>query len=64
MEKKVFKIRHKPTGQFWSHHGKTNWFTFPSQVIKHNPFTFGDWSDWEVVVFKYELIETTTEPLR
>lgn len=64
--KKIFKVRKKGEEGFMAlgHNNKTWWSVYPSMVIKYNPYITQNKDDFEVVVFEYELKETSVMKLK
>lgn len=64
--KKIYRIRKKGSEDFLSlgYDQKSSWSVYPSAAIKNNSHIINDKSMFEVVVFEYELKETSTLELK
>jgi len=62
--KKLYKIRHKPTGKFVSlgYNSKSTWRIYPSEAISYSREIQQNMQDYEIVVYTY--VEDHSEPLK
>lgn len=65
-KKKVYKIRNKETGDFLylGYNSKHSWSVYPSSAIAYSQEISKNKEKYEVVVFEYELKETTVMELK
>lgn len=65
-KKKIYRIRKKGSEEFLTlgYNQRTTWSVYPKAVIDNNRHVIDNKENFEVVVFEYELKETTTMNLK